>query len=129
MNLDKAKKMNRILKQRNKKILFQMKVARNKLNQKDQQLKKFIVRCDELFTESRNKVNKVDKKLKQLQKYVSTHCPTDCIICKNELANIALVPCGHICLGLNCFELCLNNNDQCPICKTTVEYVQRVYFS
>lgn len=83
--------------------------------------------------------------LASLQGVVESHAPiadgaaeaaaaqaeTLCCICSDGLPVHAIVPCGHVCLCLD--PACVDpyrakQQEQCPLCRTTIEGVLRVYF-
>lgn len=47
-----------------------------------------------------------------------------CIICYSEERNVCFVPCGHV---VACAKCALANSN-CPMCRTAIECVQRVYY-
>jgi len=49
---------------------------------------------------------------------------TLCIVCCECKREVTLVPCGHVCL---CY-VCANKVQECPICKTKIERILKVYF-
>jgi len=49
----------------------------------------------------------------------------DCVVCMMRLADHALYPCGHLCLGGDCVEAV---NDTCPKCRTEIEGISRFTF-
>ena len=48
---------------------------------------------------------------------------TECTICLDDDADYAAVPCGHRCLCFNCSKTV----SQCPMCRTTISAVLRVF--
>lgn len=48
---------------------------------------------------------------------------TECAICLDDDAEYAVVPCGHRCLCANCSETV----SQCPVCRTQMTAVLRVF--
>ena len=48
---------------------------------------------------------------------------TECTICLDDDAEYAAVPCGHRCLCFNCSKTV----SQCPMCRTTISAVLRVF--
>ena len=50
-----------------------------------------------------------------------------CSICFEEPANYAAVPCGHKCGCKECFQTVMNKDMRCPICRTDIDCVIRVY--
>jgi hypothetical protein len=54
----------------------------------------------------------------------------DCVICMAARPNIALVPCGHLCLCVDCLDsfLCIKVDAECPICREGVIEPFRIYY-
>lgn len=50
-----------------------------------------------------------------------------CVVCHDETAVMAIVPCGHICLCTACSETCINDSNPCPLCRGDIQSVLRVY--
>ena len=53
----------------------------------------------------------------------------DCIICFDERVDVLVIPCRHLCLGLECAQLIRNQqkkNKECPICRTKIEKFIRI---
>jgi ATP-dependent DNA helicase PIF1 len=46
-----------------------------------------------------------------------------CVVCLANTKNIAFIPCGHIC---SC-EVCYKNINQCPICRSEINSIVKVY--
>lgn len=60
----------------------------------------------------------------------STYC--SCSICMDKDANIACVPCGHLCLCVDCAVLLLDQTQPktgvpCPICRAGVRTFQQIF--
>lgn len=49
----------------------------------------------------------------------------ECCVCMERLVNIALGPCGHLCVC----ESCAGPFKECPLCKEGIEYRLKVFFS
>jgi hypothetical protein len=48
----------------------------------------------------------------------------ECVICMDNRKNIIIKPCNHLC----CCEECSKNiGDKCPICRTNVKKIEKVY--
>jgi len=50
----------------------------------------------------------------------------ECIICVDNIATMALVSCGHMCLCHDCASRFLDN--PCPICRQPVNDILRIYY-
>jgi hypothetical protein len=53
----------------------------------------------------------------------------DCIICFDERVDVLVIPCRHLCLGLECAKLIRNQqkkNKECPVCRTKIEKFIRI---
>ena len=49
------------------------------------------------------------------------HLEDDCIICFGEQADVVVMPCRHLCLGIDCAKLLRKKGTKqriCPICRT-----------
>ena len=49
------------------------------------------------------------------------HLEDDCIICFGEQADVVVMPCRHLCLGIECAKLLRKKGAKqriCPICRT-----------
>lgn len=49
------------------------------------------------------------------------HLENDCIICFGEEADVVVMPCRHLCLGIECAKLLRGKGVKqriCPICRT-----------
>ena len=49
----------------------------------------------------------------------------ECIVCWEDMARVALIPCGHVCLCLKCAP----QQRICPMCRRNVSDTLQVYFS
>ena len=49
-----------------------------------------------------------------------------CIHCQNDKKDVALIPCGHVCLCKNCaVSLCEFGSGTCPMCNVNIrEYLK-----
>ena len=55
-----------------------------------------------------------------------------CVVCQVEKANVAVVPCGHVCLCQSCSNTYQNlrrGAKQCPICRGSMEKTMKIYLS
>ena len=51
-----------------------------------------------------------------------------CVICTEKPTQVIIVPCGHKCLCLGCYEKEKENFKKCPICKQEIKfYLPKVY--
>ena len=52
-----------------------------------------------------------------------------CVICQDGVANIAVIPCGHLCLCSSCANSLNSRNGQrnCPLCRGNLENLCRIY--
>ncbi|XP_015923667.1 E3 ubiquitin-protein ligase NEURL1 [Parasteatoda tepidariorum] len=51
----------------------------------------------------------------------------ECVICCDNLVNCTLYRCGHMCMCYECANFMRNKSDNCPVCRTSIEDVIRVY--
>lgn len=47
----------------------------------------------------------------------------DCTVCFENAKNIALVPCGHVCIC----EVCSKHISDCPLCRAKITYKCKIY--
>lgn len=52
---------------------------------------------------------------------------TICVICRSEPRTTAFVPCGHMATCNSCAQLSLASTRKCPICRTEVTSLLRIY--
>jgi hypothetical protein len=50
-----------------------------------------------------------------------------CMICMSEAANFLVVPCGHQCGCEDCLTQVVRTTNRCPICRTSISRLQRVF--
>lgn len=50
-----------------------------------------------------------------------------CVVCRDETAVVAVVPCGHLCLCTDCSVTCISDNQPCPLCRGEFERSLRIY--
>ena len=50
-----------------------------------------------------------------------------CVICFDRIANYLVVPCGHQCGCQECLNIVMQKSGNCPICRTRIESVQKVF--
>ena len=50
---------------------------------------------------------------------------SECVVCMAKPPSHVIIPCGHMCLCMNC-SVAL---EQCPICRARVQATMRVFFS
>jgi len=48
-----------------------------------------------------------------------------CIICEDKKKDVVLIPCRHLCVCLNCFEI--GKLVKCPICREVVKDSMKIY--
>jgi len=52
-----------------------------------------------------------------------------CIVCMEEVINIAILECGHLCCCEKCSSLLgTSNNPICPICRKAISGFKKIYF-
>jgi len=52
-----------------------------------------------------------------------------CKVCYEKPADTILFPCSHFCLCYGCASVVLRRNNQCPICRTSIERTMLCYFT
>lgn len=50
-----------------------------------------------------------------------------CVICQQQDAIMAVVPCGHTCLCAECSSSIMANDKKCPLCRTDIEKIVKIY--
>jgi hypothetical protein len=50
-----------------------------------------------------------------------------CVVCQDQASNVALDPCGHLCLCESCLVQVAHYSAQCPICRSHIAKPMRVY--
>ncbi|CAF1329869.1 unnamed protein product [Rotaria sordida] len=54
----------------------------------------------------------------------------DCTICFDHVRDTVLIPCGHICLCYLCAkELIEHGTKQCPICRSSIKLINKIYLA
>lgn len=51
----------------------------------------------------------------------------ECIVCYDGLKNMLLLPCAHIATCVNCTSHIMHSNKLCPVCRTKISQVMRIY--
>lgn len=51
----------------------------------------------------------------------------ECIVCYDGAKNMLLLPCAHICTCVSCTSYIMYSNKQCPVCRTKIQQVMRIY--
>jgi len=53
----------------------------------------------------------------------------ECRICMDAKINTVIIPCGHLCVCLECSKLLMsnNNNKTCPICKQNIQQIIKTF--
>lgn len=58
----------------------------------------------------------------------SYHEDKSCAVCMNDTKNMALVPCGHVCLCEACCRAVMSSGSRkCPVCRIGIESTLKVY--
>ena len=53
-----------------------------------------------------------------------------CSVCLGDVRQVALQPCGHVCLCKDCAKVISSQQDKkCPICRQKIRKFQNFYFS
>ena len=48
-----------------------------------------------------------------------------CVVCMEELASVAMIPCGHVCLCMTCVQAAMKEG-RCPVARCEVQGVYQV---
>ncbi|GFH43916.1 hypothetical protein CTEN210_00390 [Chaetoceros tenuissimus] len=51
-----------------------------------------------------------------------------CVVCQDENAVMAIVPCGHMCLCAECSSSIMTNDKKCPLCRIAIREIMKIYF-
>ena len=106
-----------------------------KLTEKYEQKLKMITKNQ---TEVKEKRELIEENIRQLRNNVSM--PTnsasvlpnpqtvtrECILCMDEAATNACIPCGHVVKGQACNDK-LNIGDRCPVCRKVIQNWLRIF--
>lgn len=65
-----------------------------------------------------------DMNIKQRSKYQTDDEKSLCVLCSNDKFDTAFYPCGHV---LAC-KLCAISVTNCPMCRTTIDGILKIYF-
>jgi len=72
-----------------------------------------------------NEENIIIPEKKEITKKISAlNKKKECGICLSSPAIMAVIPCGHQCMCSNCSKML---NDLCPICRSKIERICRIY--
>ncbi len=63
----------------------------------------------------------------ELRRKRMEHFNNECTVCMNKQADFVIIPCGHQCACENCLNKIQRGTNKCPICRTTIENICRVY--
>ena len=51
----------------------------------------------------------------------------ECVICRTSRKTHVLVPCGHLCVCVNCAEITMTLSNACPICRKQSTSIMQVF--
>lgn len=51
----------------------------------------------------------------------------ECIVCYDGQKNMLLLPCAHICTCISCTQYIMYSTKLCPVCRTKISQVMRIY--
>lgn len=54
---------------------------------------------------------------------------TQCVVCLDTSREVLLQPCGHVCACRDCVDRVRGADNQCPICRQTIDSVQTAFIS
>ena len=59
------------------------------------------------------------------------NCKTsnDCNLCMSNPKDAAFIPCGHVCCCLFCAEKTIRGTRKCPICRTHIILIHKVFIT
>ncbi len=49
----------------------------------------------------------------------------ECVVCLDVESNAVFVPCGHICMCMECIDT--NKTKECPICRKAITQVVKIF--
>ncbi len=64
------------------------------------------------------------------EKNATSNSENICVVCHDEPAVMAVVPCGHQCLCNSCSNICIEGQAsarQCPLCRGNMQSILRIY--
>lgn len=62
-----------------------------------------------------------------LQEVVNHLSQDACVICLERGKEVAIAPCGHLCLCQSCSESLSQPSSSCPVCRSPVQSLLRIY--
>lgn len=92
-------------------------MARKWLKERARKLNEETNRRQQDATQKRRRRNARDRELTELQQ---------CLVCCQNPREIILLPCGHVCLCLDCSE---RINDLCPVCRAEIQTKATAYIA
>jgi E3 ubiquitin-protein ligase MGRN1 len=57
---------------------------------------------------------------------VSNEDSKNCVICIADEADVAVLPCRHMCLCIGCAKLLKQQSNKCPLCRTVIESIIKI---
>ena len=107
-----------------------LKVDKEKLqraNLRVQKLQRANLRVRDQVTSSRVQLIEAESRIKELERLLDNS--GTCVVCQCEKSNVAIIPCGHICLCTSCHQTYLRSFATCPVCNTPHADAMKVYQS
>jgi len=74
-----------------------------------------------------DKLNDIDETEIQNQDGNNNNANNECIVCMGEEKDTLFLPCGHYCVCFKCGDEIKKGMKQCPICRSIVQSVTKVY--
>lgn len=103
--------------------------AQRRIKELVQQRKKLIFELKKISCKNKQITKVLALREQELKKTKIEMESSLCILCTSGPSTVALVPCGHVCLGLCCTDIYFSSQSECPICRRFVETYVRLYFS
>lgn len=93
--------------------LSQRDIEVKELQQLTEGLRAELLRCDETRNSLREELDQVQRE-----------SGGPCVICLDEIAQYAVVPCGHLAI---CSQCCLGESGTCPVCRRRSMGLLRIF--
>ena len=84
------------------------------------------------FFKTAQETNEENLKLRDELRRAKQDSGNDCSVCLSNPCEVALQPCGHVCLCRDCVDQLgstSQGHQKCPICRTVIEKMTNVYLS
>mmetsp|Transcript_473 Transcript_473/g.996 ORF Transcript_473/g.996 Transcript_473/m.996 type:complete len:126 (-) Transcript_473:477-854(-) len=91
------------------------------------QLQRFNLKAQDQVHRSKVQLLEAQSRIQELEGLLGNG--GTCVVCQCEKANVAIIPCGHICLCTSCHPTYLRRLATCPVCSQSHSGAIKVYQS